>query len=152
MKILVLNGPNLNRLGLREPDHDGTTTLEQLEASLSAVADALGIEVVCRQSNSEGTLIDWLHQADTTVDGVLLNAAAYTHYSYSLRDAIASIEPPVVEIHISHVHRREAFRAHSVIARVCIGGIWGLGVDGYEWGLRALHRQLQDESEGAASG
>ena len=144
MKILVLNGPNLNRLGLREPDHYGTTTLEQLEAALGAVADTLGIELVCRQSNSEGTLIDWLHQADTTVDGVLLNAGAYTHYSYALRDAIASIGPPVVEIHISHVHRREAFRARSVIAGACVGGIWGLGVDGYEWGLRALHRNLLD--------
>ncbi|HSJ36619.1 MAG TPA: type II 3-dehydroquinate dehydratase [Planococcus sp. (in: firmicutes)] len=139
MRVLILNGPNLNRLGKREPDAYGTFTLEELENELEGFAYANGIELTCSQSNHEGEIIDWLQQAERqSLDGVVLNAGAFTHTSIAIRDAIASIEVPVIEVHISNVYKREEFRHHSHIAPVAEGQITGLGKDVYFLGLHAL--------------
>ncbi len=140
--LLVLNGPNLNMLGLREPAHYGTATLSDLETLCKETAIEIGVEVQCVQSNHEGVLIDHLHAARSEHDGVVLNAGAFTHTSVALRDAIASIDTPVVELHISNVHARESFRHKSLIAPVCIGSIVGLGIDGYSLAMHALARRL----------
>lgn len=139
MRVLILNGPNLNRLGKREPEAYGTFTLEELENELEEFAYANGIELTCSQSNHEGELIDWLQQAERqSLDGVVLNAGAFTHTSIAIRDAIASINVPVIEVHISNVYKREDFRHHSYIAPVAEGQITGLGKDVYFLGLHAL--------------
>lgn len=139
MRVLILNGPNLNRLGKREPEAYGTFTLEELENELEEFAYANGIELTCSQSNHEGELIDWLQQAERqSLDGVVLNAGAFTHTSIAIRDAIASITVPVIEVHISNVYKREEFRHHSFIAPVAEGQITGLGKDVYFLGLHAL--------------
>jgi 3-dehydroquinate dehydratase-2 len=143
MKILLLNGPNLNWLGKREPKIYGTKTLSQIEADFQKEAASLGFEALCRHSNSEGEMIDILQEAETDCAGVVLNAGAYTHYSYALADAIASISIPVVEVHLSNLHRREDFRHHSVIAKNCIGQISGFGTYSYTLGLLALREHLQ---------
>lgn len=136
MTILVLHGPNLNRLGKREPAIYGSQTLDDINRHLEDIGDKLGAEVVALQSNYEGRLIDALHGDE--FDACVLNAGALTHYSYALRDAIASIEVPVVEVHISNVHARpETWRHTSVISPVCAGSIAGFGVMSYELGLRA---------------
>ena len=137
-KFLLLNGPNLNLLGTREPEIYGADTLESIELEVSARAKELGVEVVCKQSNCEGGLIDYLHAARGEFDGVLLNAGAYTHYSIAIRDAISAIELPCVEIHLSNVHKREEFRHTSVIAPVCVGVICGFGKMSYLLALEAL--------------
>ena len=137
-RILILNGPNLNLLGAREPNVYGTETYETLCARIRALADTLGAQVTFFQSNGEGALIDALHAARDTQDGVIFNAGAYTHYSYALRDAIAAIGLPVIEVHISNVYAREEFRHTSVLAPVCRGQICGLGTDSYLLALRAL--------------
>ncbi len=137
-KILVLNGPNLNFLGRREPGIYGAQTYEDLCAGIRFVADELGAEVDVRQSNCEGTLIDWLQEAADAFDGVVLNAGAYTHYSYAIRDAIASIGVPVIEVHISDIYAREEFRHVSVIKPVCKAQISGLGFESYYRGMRLL--------------
>lgn len=142
MRILVLNGPNLNLLGQREPGIYGSMTLAGLEALCRAEAEALGLTLDFAQSNHEGALVDALHAAQGTQDGVVLNAAAYTHTSIALRDAIAAISVPVLELHLSNVHAREAFRHHSMIAPVCIGVIAGLGAPGYAVAVRAMHDHL----------
>ena len=139
--LLVLNGPNLNMLGLREPGHYGTATIGDLEDFCKASCDALGFELEFIQSNHEGTLIDILHDASDKHAGVALNAGGYTHTSVALRDAISAIEVPVIEIHISNIHARETFRHTSLIAPVCIGSIVGLGFDGYDLALRALAKR-----------
>ncbi len=131
MRVLILNGPNLNLLGKREPDIYGKTTLPELEARLVAFAKEHNAEAVCMQSNSEGAIIDAIHAADGEYSAIVLNAAAYTHYSYAIRDAIAAVSVPVVEVHISNIYAREAFRHASVIAPVCAGTISGFGSDGY---------------------
>lgn len=135
MIILILNGPNLNLLGTREPTTYGAQTLDDVNRVLDVLARELGVELKYLQSNHEGVLLDALHARD--FDAVVLNAGALTHTSYALRDAIAAIGKPVVEVHISNVHQREKWRHHSVISEVSAGTIVGFGVLGYELGLRA---------------
>jgi 3-dehydroquinate dehydratase-2 len=142
MKFLVINGPNLNRLGLREPAIYGSKTLTDLEKDLFTFCEQEQIEVTCFQSNHEGDIIDAIHEADHQFDGIVLNPGAYTHYSYAIRDAIASITLPVIEVHISNVHAREEFRHTSVTAPVTIGQIIGLGFKGYELAMLALKEQV----------
>ncbi|MCM3002437.1 type II 3-dehydroquinate dehydratase [Priestia koreensis] len=142
-RLLVINGPNLNRLGVREPGIYGGETLATLESGLQLVAEREGIKLETFQSNHEGAIIDQLHAADTDYDGVIINPGAFTHYSYAIRDAIAGISTPVLEVHISNVHAREEFRHHSVTAPVSIGQIVGLGFYGYELGLLAMLQHLR---------
>ena len=141
--ILVLNGPNLNRLGTREPEVYGKTTLSELEAQCRRWGEELGQAVRCHQSNDEGQLIDWLHQAaNEGVRGIVLNAGGLTHTSVALRDAVSSIPTPVVEVHLSNVHAREPFRHHSYLSAVCAGTVTGLGIYSYEAAIRFLTRDL----------
>lgn len=144
IRILVLNGPNLNLLGEREPDVYGAARLADIEAALSSLAEEIGVELVFRQSNHEGVLIDALHDGRETCHAVVFNPGAFTHYSYALRDAVSAIGIPVVECHLSNIHAREAFRAVSVIAPACAGQISGLGVTSYMLGLRAAARLAKD--------
>ena len=140
-KILVLNGPNLNLLGAREPEVYGNTSYTELVASLTSLGIELGLDVDIRQSNSEGQLIDWLHEAFSAKMPVVINPAAFTHYSYALRDAVAALTTssiPVIEIHISNPHAREEFRKTSVISAVATGTIAGFGVASYSLALRQL--------------
>lgn len=138
-KILLLNGPNLNRLGKREPEIYGHTTLQELETKLKEQADEKGYQLTSAQSNVEGEMIDHIHKAeDEGYAGIILNPGAYTHYSYALRDGVASVSLPVIEVHISNIHQRESFRHHSVIAAETIGQIVGLGLYGYELALDAI--------------
>ena len=142
-RILVLNGPNLNLLGIREPGIYGNDTLETLCNTVKKEAVQYGATVDCVQSNHEGVLIDTLHAAMGVYDGVILNAGAYTHYSYAIRDAIAAIRLPVVEVHLSDIHAREPFRHVSVIEPVCVAQISGLGVGSY---LKALELLCKEET------
>jgi 3-dehydroquinate dehydratase II len=136
--VLVLNGPNLNLLGLREPGVYGSTTMDDINNRMVELGKELGVDVRCFQSNHEGALIDALHDARTWAAGVVFNPGGYTHTSVALRDAISAINIPVIEVHISNVHAREEFRHHSMISAVCMGTISGLGVQSYLLGLRAL--------------
>jgi 3-dehydroquinate dehydratase-2 len=138
MKILILHGPNLNLLGTREPEVYGSMTLEDINRKLVELGKELGAEIKCVQSNHEGALIDTLHEARTSMDGVIFNPGGYTHTSIALRDAISSIQIPVVEVHLSNVYAREEFRHVSMISAVCKGKIVGLGWRSYLLGLRAL--------------
>lgn len=138
MKILTLNGINLNMFGKRDPKHYGTTTLAQIDARLLALGQELGVTVECFQTNFEGAMAERIHQAHAEqVDGVLINAGAWTHYSYGIRDALAILTCPVIEVHMSNIHAREEFRHHSVIAGIARGQIAGFGADSYELALRA---------------
>ncbi|GGF08237.1 3-dehydroquinate dehydratase [Halobacillus andaensis] len=141
-RLLLLNGPNLNRLGQREPDTYGTETLADVINKVKAVTDEYQYELEHFQSNHEGELIDKLHETEGEVSGIVFNPAAYTHTSVALRDAIASITAPVIEVHISNVHQREEFRHHSMLAPVCEGQIVGFGTDGYRLAALGLLKKL----------
>lgn len=140
--ILVLNGPNLNLLGTRQPEIYGHTTLQDVEQMCVTWGKDAGLDVVCLQSNHEGAMIDAIHAAKGTHGGIVLNAGAYTHTSVALRDAIASVELPVVEVHLSNIHAREEFRHHSHIAPVALGQIAGFGAQGYDLAIQALAKHL----------
>lgn len=141
--ILLLNGPNLNLLGTREPDVYGSTTLAEIEQRLAATARDLGHSLAAAQSNSEAELVDRVQQAAGDVDFIIFNPGAFTHTSVALRDAMLAVAIPFIEIHISNVHAREEFRQHSYFSDVAVGTIIGLGPQGYELALRAAHEQLQ---------
>lgn len=137
-RILVIHGPNLNMLGKREPEVYGSTSLATIDGELQRLGKQLHLEVATFQSNHEGELVDRIQQAISHVDGVIINPAAYTHTSVALRDALLLLECPVIEVHLSNIHRRESFRQRSLVADVVHGSIAGLGVQGYPLALRAL--------------
>lgn len=143
MNVLVLNGPNLNRLGAREPLIYGDTTYDELVDLCKRTAAILGMDVEVRQTNHEGQLVEWLHEAADAEWPVILNAAAWTHYSIAVRDAAAQLTQPLIEVHISNVHKREEFRHHSVLSDIATGVIVGLGVDGYALALRWMAKHLE---------
>lgn len=141
MKILLLNGPNINLLGTREPAVYGSTTLADVEAMCRAEGERLGAEVLCFQSNHEGALVDRIHAARTEgVAAIVINPAAFTHTSVAVRDALAGVAIPFIEVHISNVHKREAFRHHSYFSDAAVGTIVGLGVEGYRYAVDAAVR------------
>ncbi|HEY7218297.1 MAG TPA: type II 3-dehydroquinate dehydratase [Candidatus Binatia bacterium] len=143
-KVLILNGPNLNLLGKRQPEIYGALTLAQIEQQVRALAKDLGVEIEFRQSNSEGELVTWIQEAANRFGAIVINPAAYTHTSLALRDAISAVCLPTVEIHISNIHKREPFRHHSFIAEVAVGQIAGFGVESYLLGLRAAANLIQE--------
>ncbi|PCI61498.1 MAG: type II 3-dehydroquinate dehydratase [Kordiimonadales bacterium] len=145
-KLLILNGPNLNLLGTREPETYGTITLDEIENDCAAHASEQGFTVDFRQTNTEGTLVDWLQEASGTAIGIILNAAAYTHTSIAIHDAVAAIEVPVIEVHLSNVFAREDFRHHSFVSDVAAGVIIGLGAQGYILAIDALASMLRNQS------
>lgn len=136
--VFVLNGPNLNLLGLRQPEIYGRETLEDVADACSALAEELGLAVRFHQSNHEGALVDWIHQARGEASGIIINPAAYTHTSVAILDALNAFEGPVLEVHISNVHRREAFRHHSYVSLRAEGVIAGFGTEGYSLALRRM--------------
>ncbi|MHB9145839.1 MAG: type II 3-dehydroquinate dehydratase [Symbiobacteriia bacterium] len=142
-RILTLHGPNLNHLGRRQPEIYGSATLADIETLLQHAAAARGWEITSRQSNHEGQLIDWLYEAEDWAAGILFNPGALTHYSWALHDAVAAIQPPVVEVHLSNIHAREGFREQSLTARAAVGLVAGFGPDSYLLGLQALINLLE---------
>jgi 3-dehydroquinate dehydratase II len=142
MRVLVLHGPNLNLLGEREPEIYGTQRLAEINDTIAAGAKDLGLEVRCEQHNSEGAIIDALHAARKSYAAVVINPGAYAHYSYAIRDAVAAIGIPVIEVHLSNIAARDAFRHTSVTAAACRGVVSGLGASGYVLALRALAEML----------
>ncbi|MGH9074528.1 MAG: type II 3-dehydroquinate dehydratase [Acidimicrobiales bacterium] len=145
VQVLVAHGPNLDLLGEREPEVYGTTTLAEVDEGLRRLAGELGVGVRCEQRNGEGELVDLLHDARAWAHGVVLNPGAYAHYGYALRDAVAAIGIPCVEVHVSNIHAREEFRHRSVIAPVAAGVICGCGPLGYALGLRAVVARARGE-------
>lgn len=137
-RILLLNGPNLNLLGKREPDIYGHDTLADVEQRSHQLAETLGLQLDCRQSNHEGQLIDWVHEARETCTGLIINPGGYTHTSIALMDALSAFNGPIMEVHISNIHRRETFRHVSYVSRVASGVICGMGIQGYELALQRL--------------
>ena len=144
MKVLLLNGINLNMFGQRDPSQYGTATLDDIHAQSQALAKELGVSLTCFQTNHEGEMCERIHQAHRDqVDAVIINAGAWTHYSYGLRDALAILKCPIIEVHMSNIHAREAFRHHSVLAEIARGQIAGFGVESYKLGLRAAVAAVQ---------
>lgn len=141
--IMVLNGPNLNLLGTREPEIYGTETLAEIESKTRARAAALGVEVDFRQSNNEGELVTWIQQARTDCAAIVINAAGYTHTSVAIMDALHACDIPVIELHLSNIHRREHFRRHSYVSQAATGMICGFGSHGYELALEAAARLVR---------
>ncbi len=148
LRIRVLHGPNLNLLGTREQSIYGTLSLEALDSAITTLAKELGVEVDLRQSNSEGELVTWIQEARTEYHGIIMNPAAYTHTSIAIRDAIAAVGLPTVEVHLSNIHQREEFRHRSYIAGVALGQITGLGPTGYLLALRGLYDHLTTSRRG----
>lgn len=141
MRFLVIHGPNLNLLGERQPEIYGTTALAEVNDAIGAAGRELGAFVDCMQFNSEGEIIDAIHTARTTFDGIVINPGAYAHYSYAIADAITSVKIPVIEVHLSNVAAREAHRRVSVTAAACVGSVSGFGIDSYLLALRALAKK-----------
>ena len=142
MKILVINGVNMNMLGSRETEKYGTMTLKDLEKDLYAFSFELGIDIETFQSNFEGEIVEKIHSAKDNFDGIVINAGAYTHTSVAIRDAISAVDIPTVEVHMTNIYKREEFRHHSYLAPVCIGQISGFGADSYKLGLKAIKNFL----------
>lgn len=138
MRILVINGPNINLLGTREPEIYGALTLEKINEELREFAASIGVEIETFQSNIEGEIVDKIQQAKNNCEGIVINPAAYTHTSVAIRDAISAVAMPTVEVHLSNIHSREEFRKHSFIAPVCIGQIAGFNAESYKLGLKGL--------------
>lgn len=149
MKIMVINGPNLNLTGIREPEVYGSKTYADLEAYIESYAEEKGAEAIVVQSNSEGEIIDYIHYCIGNCDGIIINPGAYTHYSYAIHDAVKSVEIPTVEVHISNIHNREEFRHHSVIVPACVGQICGLGFRSYTLAVDYL-TEINKEKEADA--
>ncbi len=152
MRILLINGPNLNRLGTRRPEVYGTTTLAQIEARVRERAATHGAEIVAFQSNHEGALLDFIQREAPAADGILINPGAFTHYSIALRDALEACERPLIEVHLSNIHARESFRHSSVIAPIALGQVAGLGWRGYLAALDALLGMLEERQNSKARG
>jgi len=148
--VFILNGPNLNLLGVREPSIYGRDTLGDVEERCTARAAALGLEIDFRQSNHEGQLVDWIQEARESADGIILNAGALTHTSVALLDALSAADLPVIEVHLSNIFRRESFRHHSYVSLAASGVICGLGAQGYELALDAIVSLIEGEPEEAA--
>ncbi|MBK9306139.1 MAG: type II 3-dehydroquinate dehydratase [Nitrospira sp.] len=144
MRILVLHGPNLNLLGSREESIYGTETLEMIDTSLHKLSVELGVELVIHQSNLEGELVNWVQEARHGYHGIIINPAAYTHTSVAIRDALAAVNLPTVEVHLSNIYRREEFRQHSYVSGVVLGQIAGFGSNGYRLALRGLYEHIAD--------
>ncbi len=150
LKIMVLNGPNLNMLGVREPQVYGNQSYVDLENYIEEYCEKKGIEVTVLQSNGEGELIDFIHHANGNFDGIVINPGAYTHYSYAIRDALSSVSVPAIEVHISNIHKREEFRHISVTAPACIGQITGLGFRGYLLAVDYLKEEVASNAKDEA--
>lgn len=144
-RVAVIHGPNLNMLGLREPEIYGTTNLEMLNKDIKAKAEEINLEIKIMQSNHEGEIVDFLHQNYEKLDGIIINPGGLTHTSVVLRDALASVRLPVIEVHISNIHRREEFRKKSITAAAAVGQITGLGVQGYLLALEGIKEVLRKE-------
>ncbi|MFQ3542806.1 type II 3-dehydroquinate dehydratase [Halobacillus rhizosphaerae] len=144
-RLLLLNGPNLNLLGQREPETYGSQTLEDIVQLVTDTADELNYELTAFQSNHEGELIDQIQNAEGNVSGIIFNPAAYTHTSVAIRDAVSAISVPVIEVHISNVHNREEFRRHSMIAPVSAGQVIGFGIDGYRLAVLGIIKKIESE-------
>ncbi len=146
MKLLLINGPNMNMLGIRQPEIYGRDTLETIEKLTMAKASELGCEMDCFQSNHEGAIIDKIHEAYGKYDGIVINPAAYTHYSYAIADALGAVAIPAIEIHMSDIHARESFRANSVTEPYCIGQVAGFGKESYAMGVEKLVEYLNENN------
>lgn len=142
LSVLTIHGPNLNLLGTREPETYGTETLADIDAMLAKLATELGVTIASFQSNSEGDIVSAIQNAGGTHDGILINPAAYTHTSIAIRDALLAVDIPIVEAHLSNIHKREEFRKHSLVADIAVGQVTGFGSASYELGLRALAGEL----------